>query len=136
MATTFKPPKPRTYTGDNGDRDENTLDAWIEEVQDYTKLLDMTDDQKFMVLQYFLSGTAKDFYQAKRHEPDMTFKKFISKLKEFIIPTTAINDYWDEWNKISQSHHGKVDRIQTTAIKLEKLAHRLGAAITNGVKIQ
>jgi hypothetical protein len=67
MTVKFKVSKPRVYTGDNGDRDVATLDAWIRMIKGYLKLSHIDDnDNKFLVLQYFLSGTAAEFYYTKR----------------------------------------------------------------------
>ena len=133
----FKPPTPRIYSGDNEDRDASNLDAWINEVKDYIEMLSITDDKtKLLLLQYFLSKTAKDFYHTKRQEAGITFAGFLENLKEYIIPSTQINRYWDDWYKISQVHGGKIERITATAIRLEKAANRLGTAISNQVKVQ
>ena len=132
----FKPPTPRIYSGDNEDRDASNLEAWIDEVKDYIEMLSITDDKtKLLLLQYFLSKTAKDFYHTKRKETGITFEGFLESLKEYIIPSTQINRYWDDWYKISQVHGGKIDRITATAIRLEKAANKLGTAISNQVKI-
>jgi hypothetical protein len=67
MAERFKVPKPRTYTGDNGDREASTLDAWIQKLNDYLELSGIHENKnKILVMQYFLSGTAEEFYHTKR----------------------------------------------------------------------
>jgi hypothetical protein len=140
MVETFKVPKPRTYTGDNGDRDATTLDAWIQKLKDYLKLSNVQDDEnKVLVMQYFLEGTAEEFYHTKRLANAVTtidFDQLLTDLRAHIVPSTEINRYWDDWYKINQVRNGRVDRITTTAISMEKAAARLGQAITNAVKIQ
>jgi hypothetical protein len=69
MSEKFKVPKPRVYTRDNGDRDSATLDAWIRMIKGYLKLSHIDDNNnKVLVLQYFLSGTAAEFYHTKRYQ--------------------------------------------------------------------
>jgi hypothetical protein len=87
-------------------------------------------------LQYFLSGTAEEFYHTKRLEGISSLENFLTDLKAHIIPATEINRYWDDWYKISQLRNGRVERINNTAIRLENVAARLGTAINNQVKIQ
>jgi hypothetical protein len=60
----------------------------------------------------------------------------VHDIKAHIIPATEVNRYWDDWYKISQVRNGRVERINNTAIRLEKVAARLGTAINNQVKIQ
>jgi hypothetical protein len=132
----FKVPKPRTYTGDNKDRDATTLDAWIQKLKDYLKLSNIQDNEnKVLVMQYFLEGTAEDFYHTKRlANTTLDFDQLLTDLRAHIVPSTEINRYWDDWYKINQVRNGRVDRINTTAIHMEKVAARLGQAITNAVK--
>jgi hypothetical protein len=133
----FKPPKPRIYSGDNNDRDASTLEAWIETLKDYITLSNITDDTlKLRVMQYFLSGTAEDFYHTKRREPDITFDLMLAKLKEYLIPSTAINKYWKDWHRIYQTKNGLTRPINEVAIQIEKLAYRIGSAINEQIKIQ
>jgi hypothetical protein len=137
MVEKFKAPKPNVYSGDNAERDAAKLDTWTQKVKDYLALSGVTDEQdKILVLQYFLSGTAEEFYHTKRLEGISSLKDFLTELKAHIIPATEINRYWDDWYKISQVRNGRVERINNTAIRLEKVAARLGTAINNQVKIQ
>jgi hypothetical protein len=138
MADKFKVPKPRTYTGDNGDRDASTLDAWIQKLNDYLELSGIHENKnKILVMQYFLSGMAEEFYHTKRlANKTIIFEQFLADLRKHIISSTDANRYWDDWYKISQVRNGRVDRITATAIRMEKVAARLGEAITNAVKIQ
>jgi hypothetical protein len=135
MAEKFKVPKPRTYTGDNDDRDATTLDAWIQKLKDYLELSGIHENKnKVLVMQYFLEGTAEDFYHTKRlASTTLNFDQLLTDLRAHIVPSTEINRYWDDWYKINQVRNGGVDRINTTAIHV---AARLGQAITNAVKIQ
>jgi hypothetical protein len=137
MFDTFKAPKPNIYSGDNADRDAAKLDTWIQKVKDYLALSGVNDEQnKILVLQYFLSGTAEEFYHTKPLEGIPSFENFLTELEAHIIPATEVNRYWDDWYKISQVLNGRVERINNTAIRLEKVAARLGTAINNQVKIQ
>jgi hypothetical protein len=138
MADKFKVPKPRTYTGDNGDREASTLDAWIQKLNDYLELSGIHENNhKILVMQYFLSGTAEEFYHTKRlANKTIDFEQFLTDLRKHIISSTDVNRYWDDWYKISQVRNGRVDRITATAIRMEKVAARLGESITNAVKIQ
>jgi hypothetical protein len=138
MAEKFKVPKPRTYTGDNDDRDATTLEAWIQKLKDYLELSGIHENKnKVLVMQYFLEGTAEDFYHTKRlASTTLNFDQLLTDLRAHIVPSTEINRYWDDWYKINQVRNGGVDRINTTAIHMEKVAARLGQAITNAVKIQ
>jgi hypothetical protein len=137
MVEKFKAPKPNVFSGDNADRDTAKLDAWIQKVKDYLALSGISDEQnKILVLQYFLSGTAEEFYHTKRLEGISSFESFLTELKAHIIPATEVNRYWDDWYKISQVRNGRVERINNTAIRLEKVAARLGTALNNQVKIQ
>jgi hypothetical protein len=138
MADKFKVPKPRTYTGDNGDRDASTLDAWIQKLNDYLELSGIHKNKnKILVMQYFLSGMAEEFYHTKRlANTTINFEQFLTDLRKHIVSSTDVNRYWDNWYKISQVRNGRVDRITATAIRMEKVAARLGEAITNAVKIQ
>jgi hypothetical protein len=138
MTDKFKVPKPRTYIGDNGDRDASTLDAWIQKLNDYLELSGIHENKnKIHVMQYFLSGTAEEFYHTKRlANKTIDFEQFLTDLRKHIISSTDVNRYWDDWYKISQVRNGRVDRITATAIRMKKVAARLGEAITNAVKIQ
>jgi hypothetical protein len=137
MVEKFLAPKPNIYSGDNAERDAAKLDTWIQKVKDYLALSDVSKEQdKILVLQYFLSGTAEDFYHTKRLEGIPSLKDFLTELKAHIIPATEINRYWDDRYEISQVTNGRVERINSTAIRLEKVAARLGTAINNQVKIQ
>jgi hypothetical protein len=137
MSEKFKVPKPRTYTGDNEDRDASTLDAWIQQVKDCLELSKINHEKdQLLVLQYFLGETAKEFYHTKRMEEGMTFDTFLTKLKEHIIPSTEGNRYWDDWYKISQVRNGRVDRITATAIRLEMIASHIGSTLSEHVKIE
>jgi hypothetical protein len=69
MVEKFKAPKPRANisSGDNADRDAAKLDTWIQKDRDYLNLSGVNaEHNKILVLQYFLSGTAEDFYHTKR----------------------------------------------------------------------
>jgi hypothetical protein len=67
MTEQFKVPKPRIYTGDNGHREASAIDAWIQKLKDYLKLSGIQDNEnKVLVMQYFLGGTAEEFYHTKR----------------------------------------------------------------------
>jgi hypothetical protein len=138
MSAKFKVPKPRTYTGDDGDRDAATLDAWIQKLKDYLELSGIqNNEKKVLIMQYFLEGTAEDFYHTKRlANTTLDFEQLLTDLRAHIVPSLEINRYWDDWYAINQVRNGRIDRINETAIHLEKVAARLGEAITNGVKIQ
>jgi hypothetical protein len=60
----------------------------------------------------------------------------MTDLRDHIVPSTDVNRHWEDWYKIHQVRNGRVDRINTTAIRMEKVAARLGEEITNTVKIQ
>jgi hypothetical protein len=137
MVEKFKVLKPNVYSGDNAERDAAKLDTWIQKVKDYLALSAVNEEQdKVLVLQYFLSGTAEEFYHTKRLEGISSFEGFLTELKAHIIPATEINRYWDDWYTISQGRNGRVERINNTAIRLEKVGARLGTAINSQVKIQ
>jgi hypothetical protein len=140
MTEKFKVPKPRIYTGDNGDREASAIDAWIQKLKDYLKLSGIQDNEnKVLVMQYFLGGTAEEFYHTKRLANKTTtidFEQFMTDLRDHIVPSTDVNRHWEDWYKIQQVRNGRVDRINTTAIRMEKVAARLGEEITNTVKIQ
>jgi hypothetical protein len=140
MTEKFKVPKPRIYTGDNGDRKASAIDAWIQKLKDYLKLSGIQDNEnKVLVMQYFLGGTAEVFYHTKRlanRTTTIDFEQFITDLRDHIVPSTDVNRHWEDWYKIHQVRNGRVDRINTTAIRMEKVAARLGEEISNTVKIQ
>jgi hypothetical protein len=60
----------------------------------------------------------------------------MTDLRDHIVPSTDVNQHWEDWYKIHQVRNGRVDRINTTAIRMEKVAARLGEEISNTVKIQ
>jgi hypothetical protein len=92
MVEKFKAPKPNTYSGDNADRDAAKLDTWIQKVKDYLALSGVNDEQnKILVLQYFLSGTSEELYHTKRLDGISSIENFLTKLKAHIIPTTEVN---------------------------------------------
>jgi hypothetical protein len=95
MAHKFKVPKPRTYTGDNGNRDASTLDAWIQKLNDYLELSGIHENKnKILVMQYFLSGTAEEFYHTKRlANKTINFEQFLTDLRKHIISSTDVNWY-------------------------------------------
>jgi hypothetical protein len=92
------------------------------------------------VLQYFVSDTAKDFYTTRRksitsHKP-MTAEELLAEMKQHIVPSTHMNQYWKQWDKISQIKNGKAIRISSVSIEIEKISQRLGDGIGPQVKIQ
>jgi hypothetical protein len=141
MTEKFKVPKPRIYTGDNGDREASAIDdAWIQKLKDYLKLSGIQDNEnKVLVMQYFLGGTAEEFYHTKRLANKTTtidYEQFMTDLRDHIVPSTEVNRHWEDWYKIHQVRNGRVDQINNTAIRMEKAATRLGEEITNTVKLQ
>ena len=58
----FKPPKPRTYTGVGQDKDSKVYEQWKQQVLDYYALTNITLLTQIQVLGYFISNTAKDYY--------------------------------------------------------------------------
>ena len=66
--TAFKPPKPRVFSGKSSDKDPAVFDAWKQEVLDYLDLSGIDPKHQLVVLQYFVSETAKDYYTTKRKE--------------------------------------------------------------------
>jgi len=47
-----------------------------------------------------------------------------------------MNQYWKQWDRISQIKNGKVNRISSVSIEIEKISQRLGDGIGPQVKIQ
>jgi hypothetical protein len=59
-------PQPKTLTGDGEDRGGKRVNTWINRVQDWIEITNTSKKNKPRVLQYFLEGSALDFYQTKR----------------------------------------------------------------------
>jgi hypothetical protein len=59
-------PNPKTLTGDGDDRGAKRVNTWINRVQDWIEITNTSEPNKPRVLQYFLEGSALDFYQTKR----------------------------------------------------------------------
>ena len=132
----FKPPKPRIFTGKNDDQDAAVVDAWIREMKDFirmSKIKDMAD--QITVLQYFLSGVAKEFYASRRDletaEEPLTLDEFLRDLKAHVVPYTHTNKYWDDWRKVSQVQGNKVRPIGEVGIEIERISYRIGKSILN-----
>ena len=138
----FKPPKPRIFTGKGEDQDAARVDTWIQEMKDFLDLSGIKNEQlKIITAQYFLSDTAKDFYATKRatatQDKPLRIDEFLEELKQHVVPSTHVNTYWNDWNKISQTEGGKTKAIKDVALEIERLAQRLGQTnITTPVRVQ
>jgi hypothetical protein len=122
-------PNPKTLTGDGEDRGAKRVNTWINRVQDWIEITNTSETNKPRVLQYFLEGSALDFYQTKRQaakakgpKEDLNVDEFYEELRKQFITSTTINDYWRDWMRISQvDRNGKVQRITEVANEIEKL---------------
>jgi len=84
-ASSFKPPKPRIFTGEGDDRDAATLEAWITALKDYLELSKVADDaRKLQIMQYFVSKTAGDFYHTTQLQTGITFDDMLEWLKNHL----------------------------------------------------
>jgi hypothetical protein len=137
-------PNPKTLTGDGEDRGAKRVNTWINRVQDWIEITKTSETNKPRVLQYFLEGSALDFYQTKREaakakgpKEDLNVDEFYEELRKQFITSTTINDYWRDWTRISQvDRNGKVQRITEIANEIEKIANWIGTDIGPAVKIQ
>jgi hypothetical protein len=137
-------PNPKTLTGDGEDRGAKRVNTWINRVQDWIEITKTSEANKPRVLQYFLEGSALDFYQTKRQaakakgpKEDLNVDEFYEELRKQFITSTTINDYWRDWMRISQvDRNGKVQRITEIANEIEKIANWIGTDIGPAVKIQ
>jgi hypothetical protein len=137
-------PQPKTFTGDGEDRGAKRVNTWINRVQDWIEITNTSKKNKPRVLQYFLEGSALDFYQTKRQaaqakgeKQDLNVDGFYEQLRKQYITSTTINDYWRDWRRISQiDRNGKIQRITEVANEIEKIANWIGTDIGPAVKIQ
>ena len=108
----FKPPKPRTYSGKEKDKDPETFEQWKQEVVDYFDLPSMPPSKYIQALGYFVNDTARNYYHTKRRKHSdtnpVTIKEMLKGIKNHCIPTTSSNVYWKQWDQVSQVQHGKV----------------------------
>ena len=137
----FKPPKPRIYSGKGKDTKEHVFRQWRTEVTDYMKLMNVPTDQQVITLGYFVSDTAKDYYQTKREDNEaITIKEMLDGLKKHVVPSTQGNNYWNEWNAIKQIEGNRTKRIGLVAIDIERVARCIAEGkqgqIGEGVKLQ
>ena len=138
----FKPPKPRIFSGKGDDQDAARVDTWIQEMKDFLDLSGIKDENlKVVTMQYFLSETAKDFYSTKRQTatPDKPLRidEFLTELKQHVVPSTHVNKYWKDWNKVTQTEGGKTKSIKDVGLEIERLAQRLGQTnISTPVRVQ
>ena len=103
--STFKPPKPRIYIGNGNDRDPAVFDAWKDEVMDYLLLAKIPEENHIAVIQYLVSDTARDYYVTTRkgitEANPLTAEELLKGRKEHVVPSTHVNQYWKQWDKIS-----------------------------------
>lgn len=138
-----KIPFPKTLTGDGDDRGARTVNTWINRVKDWINVTKTKEKNKPVVLQYFLDGSALDFYETKREaarnsgKDDLDVNEFYEQLRKQYITSTTINEYWRDWGRISQiDRNGKIRRITEVANQIEKIANWIGTDIGPAVKIQ
>ena len=94
----FKPPKPRTYTGIGQDKDPEVFEQWKQEVLDYYALIHIPPSTQIQALGYFVSTTAKDYYFTTRNkQTDIILEQMLDELKKHVIPSTHRNTYWKQW---------------------------------------
>ena len=142
MSSSYKPPKPSKFSGDGKEADPEYIGNWIKEVTDHFDLLNISDNnKKLKILQFFLDGSAKQWFnnyrvQYQTNEDKWTLAEAFKDLGEFFTSATATEDAWEKFNKISQVENGKIQPISRVAINLEKLSARLGKRITKEAKIQ
>ena len=104
----FKPPKPRTYTGVGQDQDPEVFEQWKLEVLDYYALTNIPPSTQIQALVYFISNTAKDYYFTTRNkQTDITLEQILDGLKKHVIPSTHRKTYWKQWDAIHQIKNGK-----------------------------
>ena len=97
----FKPPKPRTYSGVGEDQDSEVLEQWKQEVLDYYTLTDIPPLTQIQALGYFVNNTAKDYYFTTRNKQlDIALEQMLDGLKKHIIPSTHRYTYWKQWDAI------------------------------------
>ena len=137
---TFKPPKPRVFSGEGLDKDPAVFDAWKNEVIDYLDLLGIADDKvKVTILQYLVSNTAKDYYTTRREaqtlDQPLSLNDILDGIRQHVVPSTHGNEYWKQWESISQIHNGRIRGIGLVAIEVQKLAQRIGD-VGDNVKLQ
>ena len=131
MMKTFKPPKPKIFSGEDQDTDPAVFDAWKNEVIDYLHLLGIEDDKtKVTILQYLVCNTAKDYYTTRREGQTrfhpLTLNNILDGLRQHVVPSTHGNEYWKQWERISQMHDGRIIPIGLIAIEIDRLTFRIG----------
>ena len=133
----FKPPKPRPYTGIVQDKDPEVFEQWKQELLDYYAQTNIPPSTQIQALGYFVSYTAKDYYFTTRNkQTDITLEQMLNGLKKHVIPSTHMNTYWKQWDAIHQIKNGKAQRIGNVAIEIDKIAQRLGGKISDDTKLQ
>ena len=136
----FKPPKPRTYSGKEKDKEPEIFEEWKQEVLDYFDLTSMLPSKHIQALGYFVNDTARDYYHTKRGKHSDTnpvsIEEILESIKNHYIPITSSNVYWKQWVQESQIQHGKVQRIGVTTIEIDRIAERLQGKIPDTIKLQ
>jgi transposase InsO family protein len=139
-----KIPKPRIFKGNDSDRKPENIDAWIEAVRDWFDITNTRIEERAVILQYFLDGSALNFYRTKRKEARTTdgrdgldVDKFFEDLRNHLVTSTTINDYWEKWRAITQiTDKGGTKRITEVALRIEEVAGWIGKDIGASAKIQ
>lgn len=131
MIKPFKPPKPRIFSGEDKDTDPAVFDAWKHEVIDYLHLLGIEDDKtQVTILQYLVCNTAKDYYTTRREGQTrfhpLKLDDILDGLRQHVVPSTHGNEYWKQWEAISQMHDGCIIPIGLIAIEIDRLTFRIG----------
>ena len=57
-------------------------------------------------------------------------------LRQHVVPSTHVNEYWKQWESISQVRNGRVQRIGLTAIEIDKLAQRIPGGVNSATRLQ
>ena len=133
----FKPPKPRVYTGKGPDKDPEKFRQWRSELTDYFHLSKIKPENELLVLQYFVSDIAKNYFTQRRNQtkdnPD-TLAEMLDRRAKHCIPSTHGNMYWKQWDKVSQTQNGQTQRIGNVAIEIDRLCECMD--ISKGSKLQ
>ena len=120
------------YTGQGLDKDPAVFEQWRQEVTDFFDLSNADEEDHLRMIQYFVSGIAKEYYQIRMKQIEdnpISAEDMLEGIKQRVVPSNYVNEYWRQWDEVSQNRNGRIQRVREVACEIDKIAERLGNEI-------
>ena len=125
----FKPKIPKLEKMDGSDpkwRKAHFFNEWLSdalEIIDYQNM-DRDDIPALTWVGWHLKGDAKNLYRQWRRDPDTVnigLNGFFPALRELYIPSTYVQELWNEFQNIRQYSQGRLMTIHQLANKIKDM---------------